>query len=343
MNDEDVITIYTDGSFQNIEDSYYIGMGLYIIHPDFSDIKIARKEEVFIKSHMSSAYAEMQAINTLLQYLYMESQYYLGKNIYLYADSERVVNILNSPTLYQNIFKNKYSNFLKELDIKAYWIKGHLREKGNFIVDSLAYNIIHADSQNSSENMIFHKNKTLSEIFTPLLRTSPFYASPPNYLEFNRASHQRYLDKDNNNLCKFESQYFQKKIFLNKSTNNDWHIVIDGNMNDDSFSVLDYEKDKLQERTLIDMIKEITDNVNLIVESKKDKTVTSHITLYFTDNEIVDEIQSRLDIIQSLKNNNKGLAIEAFLKKDRLNRVLTSFFKKNREYTVKHIEEEVEF
>lgn len=341
MNNEDVITIYTDGSFQIIEESYYIGMGLYIIHPDFNDIKIARAEQVFNKSHMSSAYAEMQAIHSLLQYLYMESQYYIGKTIYLYADSEKVVQVLNDPQSYGNIFKNKYTNFLKELNIKAYWVKGHLSEKGNFIVDSLAYNIIHTLSKDINENTVIHKNTALSKIFSPLLRTSPFYASPTNYIDFNKATHQRYMDSVNNNLCKFESQYFQEKIFLNKSENNEWHIVIEGNMNDDSFSVVDYDNDKLQDRTLIDIIKEITGNVNLVIESKKDKTVHSNITLYFTDNEIVDEIQNRLNLIKSLKDNNRGLDIEKFLKKDRLNRVLTAFFKKNRLYNIKHIEEEL--
>lgn len=340
MNNDDIITIYTDGSFQIIEESYYIGMGLYIIHPDLTDIKIARAEEVFIKNHMSSAYAEMQAIHSLLQYLYMESQYYLNKTIYLYADSEKVVQILNDSKCYGNIFKNKYSNFLKELNIKAYWVKGHLREKGNFIVDSLAYNIVHTLSKDVRENMIIHKNTSLSEIFSPLLRTSLFYASPTNYLDFNKASHQRYMDSENNNLCKFESQYFQEKIFLNKSENNDWHIVIEGNMNDDSFSVIDYDNHKLQDRTLIDIIKEITGNVNLIIESRKDKTVHSNITLYFTDHEIVDEIQNRLNLIKSLKDDKNGIDIQNFLKKDRLNRILTAFFKKNRYYTIKHIEEE---
>lgn len=342
MIKNNVVTVYSDGSYQNINNGYYIGMSLFIIHPDFSDIKIAKAKKVLQPNIHNSSYAEMQALIIFLDYINNEENFYLNKEIYLYSDSEKVVKILNDKIKYLSCLKKKYMNILNKFNIKAFWIKGHLKEKGNFIADSLAYNIIHTLDANIEHNEIIYKNKSLSEIFSPVLRTSQYYSLPPNYFDFNKIVHQRYMDIDNNNIHKSQSSYFQNKIFLSKKEENTWEAIVDGNIKDDIFSIISENENIISNNdflSLIDVVKNIHDNVNLICEMRKEKTDKTYINIYFNDIEAIEEINRRIAIIKKMKENNQGLEMHSLLKKDRLYRVLTSFFKRNRVFNIFYIEE----
>ena len=132
MIKNNIVTVYSDGSYQNINNNHYIGMSLFIIHPDFSDIKIAKAKKVLQPNIYNASYAETQALIIFLDYINNEENFYLNKEIYLYSDSEKVVKILNDKIKYLSCLKKKYMNILNKFNIKAFWIKGHLKEKGNF-------------------------------------------------------------------------------------------------------------------------------------------------------------------------------------------------------------------
>lgn len=323
---ENTLVVYMDASLYRREmhkkQESYVGLGIYIIDKDNNDIKIGKG--FFHKNIKNTNVAEITSLNLFVNYV-KKHEYFNNKNFIIYSDCEAVVKIINGQDV--NIaklgIKKDFITSIKDLNIEAaYWIKGHQKEKGNLIVDTLAYNSMRMTLDNKDELFeTITTNKHLVEIFDDVKRCPSHKMLLEKNKDLNIQSYNRIYDIEKNYNSKADSQYYKEKLTLIEK-NNCYIAEIKGSYGSFTINGKDYSHFNFDQIGSL-----ILTNYSMLREMK----LPSEIKIYIEDPVLLDSINKAKIDIEEVKN--IKVDILANRNKDYLD-----FIEKNKSYTEKEQE-----
>ena len=192
-----------------------IGLGVYIIDSHGNDVKLC--EGFFSEKVNSSDMAELSSLSLFMNHV-DESRYYDDKQFVIYSDCEAVIRLLNNPKAHVLGVKKEFKSKISSLNIAAaYWVKGHQKEMGNLIVDTLAYNGMRECLDNNDESYkSMSVNKHLVEIFDDVKRCPSDKILLAKNEDLNKQSYNRMFNVENNHRSKIESGHYEKRLSVIK-------------------------------------------------------------------------------------------------------------------------------
>lgn len=192
-----------------------IGLGVYIIDSHGNDVKLC--EGFFSETVNSSDMAELSSLSLFMNHV-DENRYYDDKQFVIYSDCEAVIRLLNNPKAHVLGVKKEFKSKISALNVEAaYWVKGHQKEIGNLIVDTLAYNGMRECLDNNDESYkSMSVNKHLVEIFDDLKRCPSGKILQTKNKELNKHSYNRMFNVENNHRSKIESGHYEKMLSVIK-------------------------------------------------------------------------------------------------------------------------------
>lgn len=215
---DNIIVVYMDSSFFNTDfhkkQLNNVGLGIYIIDSEGNDIKIGKGFST--KKIINATYAEIASLNLFLTYIKNNEIKYNDKKFIIYSDCEDVINILNNKYETEKLLKLKdtFTENVKTINVEgAYWVKGHSKEKGNLIVDTLAYNALRMNKDNNeAEYESININKGLNEIFEEVKRCPKRVILTTSNKELNFESYERRFKSEHNVTDKKDSTHYEKHL-----------------------------------------------------------------------------------------------------------------------------------
>lgn len=215
---DNTVVVYMDSSFFNTDfhkkKLNNVGLGVYIIDNEGNDIKIGKGFST--KKITNATFAEIASLNLFLNYIKNNEIEYKGKSFIIYSDCEDVINILNNKYESKKLLalKDSFKDQVQSLNIQgAYWVKGHSKEKGNLIVDTLAYNSLRMNKDNNEEEYeSININKGLNEIFQEVKRCPKNSILTTPNRELNLESYKRRFKEEHNVIDKKDSTHYEKHL-----------------------------------------------------------------------------------------------------------------------------------
>ncbi|EPP7233848.1 hypothetical protein ACTOJ1_000763 [Shigella flexneri] len=215
---DNIIVVYMDSSFFNTDfhkkQLNNVGLGIYIIDSEGNDIKIGKGFST--KKIINATYAEIASLNLFLTYIKNNEIKYNDKKFIIYSDCEDVINILNNKYETEKLLKLKdtFTENVKTINVEgAYWVKGHSKEKGNLIVDTLAYNALRMNKDNNeAEYESININKGLNEIFEEVKRCPKRVILTTPNKDLNIESYGRRFKNEHNVTDKKDSTHYDKHL-----------------------------------------------------------------------------------------------------------------------------------
>lgn len=192
-----------------------IGLGVYIIDSHGNDVKLC--EGFFSEKVNTSDLAELSSLNLFMRHV-DENRYYDDKQFVVYSDCESVIRLLNNPKSHVLGVKKEFKEKIADLNIEAaYWVKGHQKEIGNLIVDTLAYNGMREclDNHDASYKSV-NINKHLVDIFEDVKRCPSDKILQGGNNDLNKLSYNRMFNVKNNHRSKIESGHYEKRLSVIK-------------------------------------------------------------------------------------------------------------------------------
>lgn len=229
---DNTVVVYMDSSFFNTDfhkkKLNNVGLGVYIIDNEGNDIKIGKGFST--KKITNATFAEIASLNLFLNYIKNNEVEYKGKSFIIYSDCEDVINILNNKYESKKLLtlKDSFKDQVQSLNIQgAYWVKGHSKEKGNLIVDTLAYNSLRMNKDNNEEEYeSISVNKRLDEIFQEVKRCPKNTILTTPNRDLNLESYERRFKDEHNVTDKKYSTHYEKHLnSINEIMNKDYENI----------------------------------------------------------------------------------------------------------------------
>lgn len=230
---DNIIVVYMDSSFFNTDfhkkQLNNVGLGIYMIDSEGNDIKIGKGFST--KKITNATFAEIASLNLFLTHIKNNEIKYNDKKFIIYSDCEDVINILNNKYETEKLLKLKDSFIenIKAINVEgAYWVKGHSKEKGNLIVDTLAYNALRMNKDNNEADYeSININKGLNEIFEEVKRCPKRVILTTPNKDLNLESYERRFKEEHNIIDKKDSTHYDKHLnSIDSVMNKDYKNVV---------------------------------------------------------------------------------------------------------------------
>lgn len=320
------LVVYMDASLYRKEihkkQENYIGLGIYIIDSNNNDIKIGKG--FFHNGIKNTNIAEIASLNLFMNYV-KKHDYFNDKSFIIYSDCEAVIKIINGEDVNcaKLGIKKDFFSSIKDINIEAaYWIKGHQKEKGNLIVDTLAYNAMRMTLDNNDKDFeTVTNNKHLVEIFDDVKRCPSHKMLLEKNKDLNIQSYNRIYEIEKNYNSKVDSQYYKEKLTLIEK--DDCYIAeIKGSHGSFSINGKDYSHYNFDQIGSL-----ILTNYSMLREMK----LPSEIKIYIEDRDLLESINKAKIEIEEVK------SIKTDILANR-NKDYLEFIEKNKSYTEKEQE-----
>jgi ribonuclease HI len=208
--------VYLDGSYGRLNGINSIGVGIFMVNEDGSNLKIANGYSD--SKNKSGVLAERQTFIDFVSFVH-EAGLHENTDFVIYGDCEPLIEFLNKEEwIHGGIlgFSKEFIEAAKQISIKgAYWVKGHREELGNLVVDSLAINAMRGAMFSKKNVNGFYENIPMSTLLDNFLKRCPdLVRQEVDEFLFNQKCFNRHLDTEQNIINKEMSNILPERVKL---------------------------------------------------------------------------------------------------------------------------------